>query len=488
MWIPTVKDIEQLVNQPEKLLTVKEDATVAEAAKKMSDNQIGCLVVFDMEDKFSGMLTERDMLAKVLTTPLSPDGIPVRDIMTTGAISCNMDTTIAKVEQLMAEHKIRHVPIVEDGIPVGMISSRDVIAYRLRSNKAMKVVAEQIAMLSTGLKSLDFDDVIALAINEVPKIFAADWAVLCFAQKGSSAPTIYRKGCPISQDYLLSPGKMKQLSQNEQVICSEICDKCQKLGGQAPRLIIPLNVCEQPADHNSSNAETPFCDILQNGNPVSRDGFLCMCRFNPSSIGLEALQLYKASLLQEVLSVNLTNAKLYQNYQKARRDSEIDSLTDVGTRRFLDKVLITEYSRALRYNRPFSVAIVDLDNFKEINDNAGHAAGDRTLRQLAKIMRRNVRMTDIIIARYGGDEFVLLMPETNLNEATGLLERLRSQVKNISIPNVQSITISCGVAEWSGSAAESTQQIFKRADAALYEAKHTGRNCVIASGPAPNAI
>jgi diguanylate cyclase (GGDEF)-like protein len=96
-------------------------------------------------------------------------------------------------------------------------------------------------------------------------------------------------------------------------------------------------------------------------------------------------------------------------------------------------------------------------------------------------MRHNVRMTDIIIIRYGGDEFVLLMPETKLSGAKILLERLRRQVRTISIPDVPQVTISCGVAEWSSSDADTPEAILKRADAALYEAKNTGRNRVIAS-------
>ena len=185
---------------------------------------------------------------------------------------------------------------------------------------------------------------------------------------------------------------------------------------------------------------------------------------------------------EEVLSANLTNAKLYQDYQKARRDSETDPLTGVGTRRVLERVLKTEYARATRYNNYFSVAIVDIDNFKEINDNAGHAAGDRALQQLAKIMRNNVRTTDMIITRYGGDEFVMVMPETKLKGAKVLLERLRRQVKGISIPKVQSITISCGLAEWNqGPPPDNAETILKRADTALYQAKRKGRNRVVTS-------
>ncbi len=475
MLTPTVKDMEQIAKQPDKLLTIKENATATEAAKKMNDNQVGCLVVFDMQDRFAGVLTERDMLAKVLATSSTPNSVLVKDIMTPEVISCSTDTPISKVEQLMAEHKIRHVPILKDDVPVGMISSRDTIAYRLRSNKAMKTAAEQLAMLSTGLKSLDFDDVIALAINEVPKSLEADCAMLCFAQKDSPDPIIYRKGCPLSTENLPKPKKIKELSSTWQVTCGKIWSKCENLGGQAPRLVIPLSIQDQSNGRGDSN--------------VSIQGFLCMCRFNSSSAASEELRQYKASLLREVLSVNLTNANLYQYYQKARRDSEIDPLTRVATRRVLEQVLAAEYARATRYNTHFSVAIVDLDNLKEINDNAGHAAGDKALLQLAKTMRENVRMTDIIIARYGGDEFVLLMPETKLNEAKVLLERLRSQIEGISIPEVPSVTVSCGVAEWAGSAVDTTaKSILRRADAALYEAKNNGRTRVVASQAVANTI
>jgi diguanylate cyclase (GGDEF)-like protein len=459
MWIATVKDIDQIVKQPDKLLTIRESATIAEAARKMSDNHMGCLVVYDTRDKFAGVLTERDMLAKVLTTSLSPETVRVRDIMTTETISCTIETTIAKVEQLMAEYNIRHIPIIEDGIPIGMVSSRDVIAYQLHSSKTMKTAAEQLAMLTTRLKSLDFEDVAGLAVNEVPKSFDADCAVLCFDQKDPSTPMIYRKGCPLSQEKLFDTEKIKQLSENGQVISHKLCNQ-----NEAAGMVIPLTIFEQADDPGESNGNIP--------------GFLCMCRFNPSSSEPEESQLYKASLLGEVLSTNLTNAKLYQNYQKAQRDSKTDPLTGVSVRRVLEKALKAECVRAIRYNRSFCIAIVDLDNLKQINDNAGHAAGDKVLRKVAEIMCSNVRAMDIV-ARYGGDEFVLLMPETRLSNATALVERLRCQVKTISIPNVPAITVSCGLAEWNSSAQDTAQLILKRADTALYEAKRIGRNRVV---------
>ncbi|UCE99629.1 MAG: GGDEF domain-containing protein [Planctomycetota bacterium] len=466
----TVKDIESVVKQPQKLLTVKENDTAALAAKKMSDNHVGCLLVFDLNDKFVGVLTERDMIAKVITASSSPDSLLVKDIMTLNVISCDLDTPVAKVEKLMAEHKIRHVPIIKNGLPIGMISSRDVIAYRLQSNQAMKAAAEQLAMLPTGLKSLELDDVIALAISEVPKNFNAERAALCLAANGTTSAKIHQKDCPLSEQKLLSRLSLKQLSRNTEIISgplsNEICTDCNACNGYPFRLIIPLTISEHNANDDKKTAQ-----IL---------GFLCMCRHNPAETADEELQLYKASIIKEVLSANLTNAKLYQSYRKARRDSETDPLTGVGARRVIEKVLNAEHARSIRYGRAFSVAIVDVDNFKQINDNTGHGAGDIVLQQLAKIMQKNVRKTDVI-TRYGGDEFVLLMPETKLDDAVEMLERLRTETETISIPKIRSVTISCGVAEWDGSPADTAELILKRADTALYRAKRAGRNQVMTS-------
>jgi diguanylate cyclase (GGDEF)-like protein len=102
-------------------------------------------------------------------------------------------------------------------------------------------------------------------------------------------------------------------------------------------------------------------------------------------------------------------------------------------------------------------------------------------------MRHNTRKTDII-GRFGGDEFVLIMPETRLNEALILLERLRRRARSITLPNGRRVTISLGLTEWDGSTLDTPERILKRADAALYEAKENGRNCVIPSRPAPSRV
>jgi diguanylate cyclase (GGDEF)-like protein len=431
----------------------------------MSENNVGCLVVVDSEDKLAGVLTERDMLTKILTTNNSPSNILISDIMTVKTISCTMESSIVEAERLMAEHSIRHLPILQNGVPISMASSRDFISYQLQTNMEKKSAAEKLALLSTSLKSLNFDDVIDLAVNEVPKSFEAKHAVLCLKPKDNSDKSVvYRKGCPTQNDNLLSLEKIKNISEDGDVFFDPDCKDCVEANCQGPSLFIPLTIY----------------DKIEKNNHFNIKGFLCMCRFQPTSIKSQDLQLYKASLLQEVLNINLTNARLYQNYQEARRESEIDPLTGVGTRRVLEKALKAECSRASRYNRHFSIAILDLDKFKEINDKAGHAVGDNALQHVARVMRENIRETDVVITRYGGDEFVLLIPETKIEDATILLERLREQVGRISIPGIQKLTISCGLAQWNNCLPPDTpENLLSRADDALYEAKEKGRNRVI---------
>lgn len=466
MFTAQIGQIKQFSEDKEALLSISADATVAQGAEKMSAHQVGCLAVLDNNSDFAGIISERDMLSKVLAKSLSPDDVLIKDIMTSSVIACDSQTPVVEAENLMAQHRIRHLPILKDNKPIGMISTRDLIEYRLASNKAMQAAAEQLAMLPTGLKSLDFEDVVSLAINEVPESFGAERAILCF-EKQNSEHMIFRNSCNHSHEHLLEHF-CDGTSQPACISFSQSCSTCSNGTNMLSRLVIPLCIQDQSEDNNTHQ---------------NIHGFLCMCCFNESAGQFDESQRYKAALLQQILNVNLTNAKLYQNYRHARHDSETDPLTGVGTRRVLEKVLKTECVRSLRYKCVFSIAIIDLDHFKEINDTAGHAAGDRMLKQLAKILNKNVRGTDIIITRYGGDEFVMVMPETGVSGSKILLERIRRQLRSISIPGIEQTTISCGVTEWNPSPPDTPESIMQRADEALYEAKKTGRNRIVSHSP-----
>jgi diguanylate cyclase len=147
-----------------------------------------------------------------------------------------------------------------------------------------------------------------------------------------------------------------------------------------------------------------------------------------------------------------------------------DPLTGVNNRRGLDDTLGTQLALMHRYGVRFSIAMLDIDHFKQINDTQGHLFGDQMLSQLARLIDESVRETDVL-ARYGGEEFMVVMPETDLAGAAGFADRLRAKVAD-EMP----LTISGGVAE--ALDGDSPESLVVRADEALYLAKSAGRNCV----------
>lgn len=155
-----------------------------------------------------------------------------------------------------------------------------------------------------------------------------------------------------------------------------------------------------------------------------------------------------------------------------------DELTGLYNRRFLDTIIDEEIGRAERYEIPLSAFMLDLDHFKKINDQWGHPVGDDVLRMTAEILVNNTRMSDYLL-RIGGEEFIVLMPNTNIDSAFQAAEKVRKAVEDSIHPVVGSYTASFGVAE--RISGETYRNLYKRIDDALYRAKETGRNCVVVS-------
>lgn len=162
--------------------------------------------------------------------------------------------------------------------------------------------------------------------------------------------------------------------------------------------------------------------------------------------------------------------------------AQIDGLTGLWNRAFFDRRWGEEHSRAVRHPRPLSVAMIDLDQFKSINDNFGHPAGDAVLQGVAKVLLRELRSSDIL-CRYGGEEFVLIMPDTAPENAGALCDRLRQAIQSVSWPRhpERPVTVSCGVAGTLGPTTVTPEHWIEIADANLYTAKRSGRNKVISS-------
>ncbi|MCB1731505.1 MAG: diguanylate cyclase [Halieaceae bacterium] len=171
--------------------------------------------------------------------------------------------------------------------------------------------------------------------------------------------------------------------------------------------------------------------------------------------------------------------------------ANIDELTGLGNRRLVNKVLQEEINRARRTGARLSLILLDVDYFKDYNDNYGHPAGDLVLKRLADLMERATSRAGEVVGRYGGEEFILVLPGAGEEAARRTAERLRELVMAEKMPHKHSqvakfITISQGVVTFTPDADESPSELIKRADTALYRAKHQGRNAIVlASDPQP---
>ena len=497
--------MKETVARPAKVITIKKSENIKAAAEKLHTEKIGCLIVNDENGKFVGLLTERDIANRVAVSSDDIETTTVAQIMTARVVSCPPDTPASRAREIMTNNKIRHLPIVDNEEIVGILSIRDLMQQQLFEDRA---AAKEVAMLSKCLKSIDLKEAADIVTKEVPKLFQASKCVLCLFKDGNDEDkaellSYNHCQCPegslkcqefsssvlsvplVAQPQLTDKTEGSELLDEEQFTYDTIPDICYQMGAQGPRLVIPLAISEHKTMRQSSSAAPILLGKTGKGTFVGPkyapadtknhlSGYICMCGLKNWNTVSRELTGYKAKLTKEILTSHLTNASLYQH---ARLTSLTDALTGLGSRKLLEDRLQSEAARAKRYKRPFSVSIIDLDNFKTINDVLGHATGDDALRKLAECMKSQKRTPDIL-ARYGGDEFVILMPETTADDAVTLLERIRKEVEKITVAENISMTISCGISQSLPDSKDASSEIIRRADLALYEAKNAGRNRV----------
>lgn len=196
-----------------------------------------------------------------------------------------------------------------------------------------------------------------------------------------------------------------------------------------------------------------------------------------TSISLTSAMLWV--LLSLSLELTLFGLVIFKLGSQLRKAARHDRLTGLLNRHAMDDVLTQERQRARRMGTPFSALMIDIDHFKQINDRLGHAAGDHTLRAVAQHLRKQLRTTDVV-ARWGGEEFLILLPDTHRAEAGHLADKLCDSLRQLPIPwggQHLACSVSIGVAQWRAQG-DTADALLARADQALYRAKHEGRNQV----------
>jgi diguanylate cyclase len=185
---------------------------------------------------------------------------------------------------------------------------------------------------------------------------------------------------------------------------------------------------------------------------------------------------YHQALVERISSMEEETEKLRETIVIERNKAYNDALTGIPNRMAFDERITHEFQRWQRYNSKLTLCLVDIDKFKGVNDTYGHKAGDIVLKTIAEKCASKVRKSDFF-CRYGGEEFALILPETDLSAAITVAETIRESIERCSFQYGDkdvSVTVSCGLAEVKGK--DTLDKVFQRADKALYKAKETGRN------------
>jgi two-component system cell cycle response regulator len=198
---------------------------------------------------------------------------------------------------------------------------------------------------------------------------------------------------------------------------------------------------------------------------------------------VESMQAGAADFVTKPVEASVLNIRIKRaiEYAHTKRLANTDSLTGLYNRRSFQERLEQEVDRAMRYHRPLSLIMIDVDHFKQYNDTHGHLQGDRILVEVAHALKTLSRASDIV-ARYGGEEFALILPETDKANAENLGRRLREYVAQHTFPGAEhlparAVTISVGIASYTPP--DTKEALIEAADVALYHAKREGRNRVV---------
>ena len=248
-----------------------------------------------------------------------------------------------------------------------------------------------------------------------------------------------------------------------------------------PDLIL-LDIMMPDMDGYATLTEIKNCEVIQKIPVIFITG-LDSDEDEEKGLSLEAADYITKPFSATIVKLRVrSQIQIVNQMRTIERLSMIDQLTNIPNRRSFDERLPLEWGRAIRTQTPISILILDLDHFKNYNDTYGHLQGDKALQVVAKVFIQELKRSGDIVARWGGEEFAILLSDTDINGAMDIAERIRLKIENLPIPladdSVSKITASIGVYSLVPTKNDVHEDFIRNADMALYTAKREGRNRV----------
>jgi diguanylate cyclase (GGDEF)-like protein len=291
---------------------------------------------------------------------------------------------------------------------------------------------------------------LALKGSDIAKFFSAAWVVLLFSGLAASADNFHWVSLSIDSSYLLMVG-----ATTETMLLA---------------LAVATSYSMQHREAKKAHSEAADNELQA---MRAQDDVLALQK--QAQISLEEQVVSRTQEFEEAL------AGLSKVHDELQGMSQTDTLTGLTNRRFFEKHIVAEAARSRRENQPLAVALLDIDNFKNVNDSYGHQCGDDCLIAFANTLKEIIKRPGDSLSRYGGEEFVILLPNTTIDGANKILEKFRLAVQSLAVETQGQrvkFTVSAGVTSSVIGAGNEWEKMLAFADKLLYRAKEAGRNCI----------
>ncbi len=461
------------------LITTPGNRTIGHALNLMVENNIRRVIVTDDLNNFLGLITQKDLL-KQLEDDFYRSTFKVKHITENlrYMISIPIECSLREVLEEMVENKFSSVPITKNGEAVGIITEKDILKIAAENISLENNVEQYMSkpLISVNLDTDLTDIVKTMNHHDIRRVVVTN-------NEGAATNVVTIRDvlrnieCDYSEFLERKLKNAKDILNLLPEMLIEVTDTGEeqlviwaneKVINKFGREIIDKPIAELIPQENWDEIYNTLVKLnkVENIKFKKNNGVYDLSGFSVRTDGK-----IENSRLQLIVRDITEETKL----------STTDPLTAIYNRRFINEFLKKEIERCKRLDREFSIVICDIDDLKRINDTYGHLSGDMVLKSFSQLIMNNLRNLDVV-GRYGGDEFIIISPETTSEDAFNITNRLRMKIENLEIPIMRDkkikITASFGIATFPEDGM-SFDDLLVTADGRLYKAKNKGKNKIV---------